>query len=313
MARAIHTRYSRPNYAEIHRAVIAGLGLPKDQANVSYEWGSGFQVGVNMAKIFGIPEAIHSIRTVERITDKTDGAIAVNISRQVSPEELLTLENDLVLHLNARSNNGAKFRPAKTLTPFEFEDEKSAKIYTLHQLIVMVPLNADSVIDFINAVIDFENDLHSFEETDEQTDEPSADGAAAAAPAQELTTKPLTKLQLAKRELDQLAEEEATLNAALAAAERAEKEAKEAARLEAEQAVELEKTRAEIAARKQAMAEKQAKLAALKSATQSDTWHTPKNAVKLNEATPTPTPEGALPKNSFAVLAVEPEQGASWA
>jgi hypothetical protein len=162
-------------------------------------------------------------------------------------------------------------------------------------------------------VVDFEGKYHT-----QETDEPSADGAAAAAatPAQVLSTKPLTKLELAKRELEQLADAEARVNADLAAAERRAKEAEEAARLEAEQAVELEKTRAEIDARKKAMSEKQAKLDALKSAMEAkmtDTWHTPKNAVKLEESTPTPTPEGAFSKNSFAVLDVESQQGASWA
>ena len=278
--------------------IISDLEYGREEVHVGHD-GEGVFITCIMKSIFGATEAIYGFKT-QNVFLKEAAKFDVTINDFLSEQDLDAIERDLVGRMRSLGlciTCNSKF----TVFTDQFDREHNC-------LEVTVPANAKAIQTFIHAVVNFEGEYHN-----QETEEPSADGAAAATPAQELTTKPLTKLQLAKRELDQLAEEEATLNAALAAAERAEKEAKEAARLEAEQAVELEKTRAEIAARKQAMAEKQAKLAALKSATQSDTWHTPKNAVKLNEATPTPTPEGALPKNSFAVLAVEPEQGASWA
>lgn len=278
--------------------IISDLEYGREEVHVGHD-GEGVFITCIMKSIFGATEAIYGFKT-QNVFLKEAAKFDVTINDFLSQQDLDPIESALAGRMRSLGL-GITCNSKFTVFTDQFDREHNC-------LEVTVPANAKAIQTFIHAVVNFEGEYHN-----QETEEPSADGAATATPAQVLTTKPLTKLQLAKRELDQLAEEEATLNAALAAAERAEKEAKEAARLEAEQAVELEKTRAEIAARKQAMAEKQAKLAALKSATQSDTWHTPKNAVKLNEATPTPTPEGALPKNSFAVLAVEPEQGASWA
>jgi hypothetical protein len=289
-------RVTRPS--DLWRQIVTGFDFDREQVRVGHDE-DGVFISSRMESIFGTSEAIYGFKTKEPFLFK-DAKIEVTISDLLCDQDIGDVESNLVAGMQALGH-GITCNESFTVFTDQFDREHNC-------LEVTVPANAKAIQTFIHAVVNFEGEYHN-----QETEEPSADGAATATPAQVLTTKPLTKLQLAKRELDQLAEEEATLNAALAAAERAEKEAKEAARLEAEQAVELEKTRAEIAARKQAMAEKQAKLAALKSATQSDTWHTPKNAVKLNEATPTPTPEGALPKNSFAVLAVEPEQGASWA
>jgi hypothetical protein len=294
-------RDTRPS--DLWRQIVTGFDFDREQVRVGHDE-DGVFISSKMESIFGTSEAIYGFKTKEPFLVK-DAKIEVTISDFLSDGELDDVESNLVAGMQALGH-GITCNESFTVFSDQFDREHNC-------LEVTVPANANAIKTFIHAVVDFEGEYHT-----QETDEPSADGGAAATatPAQVLSTKPLTKLELAKRELEQLADAEARVNADLAAAERQVKEAEEAARLEAEQAAELAKTRAEIDARKKAMSEKQAKLDALKSAKEAkltETWHTPKNAVKLEESTPTPTPEGAFSKNSFAVLDVESQQGASWA
>lgn len=282
--------------------IISDLEYGREEVHVGHD-GEGVFITCIMKSIFGATEAIYGFKT-QSVFLKEAAKFDVTINDFLSEQDLDAIESALAGRMRSLGL-GITCNSKFTVFTDQFDREHNC-------LEVTVPANAKAIQTFIHAVVNFEGEYHN-----QETEEPSADGAAA--PAQVLTTKPLTKLELAKRELDQLADEEARVNAEIAAAERAKKEAEEAARLEAEQADELEKTRAAIDARKKAMAEKQAMLAALKSAKEAkkaEAWTTPKNAVKLEEATPTPTPEGALSKNSFAALDVETDdsqQGASWA